>query len=641
MIKLIHRYKQSIGIVFLFIAFCFVVSGPGLDILHDGGNKQRDAVTVNDKEFSYQDLDRAKQNIESRYRQMFGENFAQLAQSLRLNINQQALDNLIDTAVLDQAAQEQGFVANDDSVRKYILTTIFKDTPYSAAAYRNLLQSVGMSAPQFEREIKKDVSRSTLLKLIEDAAIVTDKDVEARFIKQNTKFSFVAAEISPSAILATLPTPSDADLKKLYEANATDYSLPAQVSYSYHVVSPVDFEKDVQVSRQDLEFYYSENASKYATPEQTRIRVIKLLYPKESDPSKMAAVRQKATTARDEALSGKPFADLVTKYSDDLPAKLAGGDAGWVVKGSRSEAFDNSVAKTVVGGISELIETDYGFEIVKVEEKKAAATRPLEEVRAEIEKSIKSQEAPSYAANAARELVEKAKKGNLPLAQALTQAGRSAKETTLVPDSSDPEPDLKGLTQQVFLLPSAERLMPAVIELGDASVVVQVKEFKEPSIPTFESVREKVTALYKEQEAKKLAATKADELLKAVQQNGTDFSKEATTKQASVVGPKTITRESSTVDGFASFTGEMRNAVLTSQKAGTVLPQVFSSPKGQVVLKVTEIAVPNLSDPAVVASLSKYREQAAQELTQAMTTSILAQMKANAQIDVDPALLAQ
>jgi peptidyl-prolyl cis-trans isomerase D len=645
MIKFIHRNKQLVGIIFLVIAFCFAVTGVGVDVLHGGSTPSSNAVTIDGQTFSYNDLERSKQNIEARYRQMFGENFEQVAQSLKINITQQAVDNLIDSAILDEAARNQGFAANDDAVRKYLLTTVFKgqngESTYSPQAYRNLLQTIGMSAPQFEKEIQKDVSRTALFNLIRDVAVVSEKDVETRFIKQNTKYSFLAAEISPSSVMGSLPTPSELDLKKYFESHATEYELPAQVSYSYYALSPKDFEKDVQVTRQDVEFYYAENASKYSIPEQVRLRSIKLLYPKESDPAKMASVRERATAARDEALSGKPFTDLVTKYSDDLPAKLSGGDLGWVSKGAFDEKFEAAVAKTSVGSISELIETDYGFEIVKVEEKRPSRQRQLDEVRGEIEKEIKTQESPSYAANKAREIVERAKKSALSLSQSAQQSGVTVKESILLGETSDPDTTVPGLTKQVFLLPTSERLIPSVVELGDSSVVVQVKEFKDPALPSFESVREKVTAAYKNQEAKRVADSKIAELLKAVEVAGADFSKEALSRQASVSGPLTISRESMNVEKFPGFTSEMRTAVLAASKADTVLGKVYTSEKGYAVLKVTAISAPNLSDPTQGVSLSKYREDASKELAQSMTGSTLAMLKARADIEIDPKVLAQ
>lgn len=641
MIKFIHRNKRFITIVFAFIAVCFMVSGVGLDILHSGANPNRDLIEVNGQALSAQDIDRSERGVESRYRQMFGENFARFAGALNLNIRQQAVDSLIDRTILDQESSKLGFAASDDAVRQYLLTTFFKgengETSFSQAGYRNLLQSLGMSAPQFENEIKDEIARTTLINILRDAAVPTSKDAEGLLRRQKTKYSVVAATISVSE--TSVPTPSEADLKKYYESHATDYELPAQVSYSYFALPPIEFEKEVQLTPQDIEFYYSENAAKYTSPEQTRVRAIKLLYPKESDPKKMAAVREKATKAREEVLSGAKFEDVVTKYSDDIPTKILGGDLGWIKKGDKAKAIEDAMAKTAPGDVSELIETDYGFEIIKVEERKAAAPKALDEVRAEIEKEIRSREAPAYAANRAREILQQALKGGKSLAESLP-AGSVAKETNgALPQGKDPEVTLVGLTQNIFMLPTSDRLKPSLIEVGEVSVLVQVKEFKEPTTPPFEDVKDKVLGSLKAEEAQKIAQAKANELLKAAQGNPSAFSTEAQTRTAKLVGPFEISREESTSDKFPSMTQQMRTAVLNADKPNQVIGQVFSAPKEFTLLKVEEIKAPASADPKTAAELAKYRTQASQELANNMINSTLELLKSRSKIDIDPALM--
>ena len=642
MIKFIHRNQRFIPIVFGFIVVCLMVTGVGVDVLHTGANPNRDLIEVNGQELSAQDLDRSERGVESRYRQMFGENFARFAGALNLNIRQQAIDSLIDRTILDQEASKLGFAASDDAVRQYLLSTFFKgengETSFSQAAYRNLLQSVGMSAPQFEHEIKDEIARTTLINILRDAAVPTSKDAESLLKRQKTKYSVVAATISASE--AAVPAPSEIDLKKYYESHATEYELPAQVSYSYIALPPVDFEREVQVTPQDVEFFYSENAAKYTTPEQTRARAIKLLYPKESDPKKMAAVRENATKAREEALSGARFEDVVAKYSDDIPTKILGGDLGWVKKGDKSKAIEEALAKTAPGAVSELIETDYGFEIIKVEERKAAAPKALDEVRGEIEKEIRSREAPAYAANRAREIIQQAQKSGKSLAESLP-AGTTAKETTgTLPQDKDPEVTLVGLTQNVFMLPTSDRLKPSLIELGEISVLVQVKEFKDPTTPPFEEVKDKVLAAVKAEEARKIAETKANELLKVAQSNPAAFASEAQIRSAKLVGPFEISREEATSDKFPSMTQQMRAAVLSSDKPNQVVGQVFSAPKEFTLLKVEEIKAPASADPKNASELAKYKTQANQELANNMVTSTLELLKGRSKIELDPALMA-
>jgi len=642
MIKFIHRNQQFVGIVFLFIAACFAVSGVGLDILHGGASKNRDAGEVNGQKLTAEDVARSERSIESRYRQMFGEQYAKLAGSLNLNIRQQAIDTLVDRTILDQEARKLGFTASDDAVRQYLLTNFFKgpngESSFSAATYRNLLQSIGMSAPEFEQEIKDEVARTTLVNILRDAAVPSVKDAESLLKRQKTTYSVLAATVPVDP--GNVPAPSEVDLKRYYEGHATEYETPAQVSYSYVALLPVEFEKEVNVTPQDIEFFYSENSSKYQLPEQSKVRAIKLLYPKESDPQKMAAVREKAKAARDEAVSGAKFEDLVTKYSDDLPSKFTGGDMGWLKKGDKDEAFEQAVTKTSVGGISELVETDYGFEIIKVEERKAAQPRPLDDVRAEIEKELRSREAPAYAANRAREIILQAKKNGKPLAESLT-AGMMLKNTDgYLPQNRDPQPTLSGLTQNVFMLPTSERLQPTLIEIGDTTVLVQVKEFKEPTTPPFEEVKDRVLAAVKAAEARKIAETKASEILKASQVNAANFTSEAQARAAKVVGPFQVSREQPSSDTFPTMTAQMRAAVLATEKPQQVVGQTFPGSKEFTLLKVEEIKSPNLTDPKNADELSKYRSQASQQVANNMITSTLELLKSRSEIQLDPSLIA-
>ena len=638
MIKFIHRNQQLVGIVFLFIAVCFAISGVGLDILHGGASKNRDAGEVNGHKLTAEDIARSERSIESRYRQMFGEQYAKLAGSLNLNIRQQAIDSLVDRTILDQEAEKQGFTASDEAVRQYLLANFFKgengETAFSAVTYRNLLQSVGMSAPEFEHEIKDEIARTTLVNILRDVAVPSAKDAEHLLKRQKTKYSVVAATVSVDP--ASVPAPSEADLKKHYESHATEYETPAQVRYSFVALNPVDFEKEVSVTPQDIEFFYSENSSKYQLPERSRVRAIKLLYPKESDPQKMAAVREEANAARNEAVTGAKFEDLVTKYSDDLPTKFTGGDMGWIHKGDKGEAFDQAVAKTSVGNVSDLIQTDYGFEIVKVEERRSAQARPLDEVRTEIEKELRTREAPAYASNRAREILLQAKKDGKSLAEALPTGIPLQDSNGYLPQSTDPHPTLSGLTQNVFMLPTSERLQPNLIELGDTTVLVQVKEFKEPTTPPFEEVKARVLSAVKSEEARKVAETKANEILKAAHANPAAFTSEAQARTAKLVGPFEISRAESSSDTFPTMTSQMRSAILAVVKPQHVVDRVFPGATEFTLLKVEEVNAPNIADPKNVAELTKYRSQASQEVANNMITSTLELLKSRSEIEIDP-----
>ena len=640
MIKLIHRYNQIITYVFLFVAICFMFSGVGLDVLHNGGGSQSYAIKVNDKEISPLEFERARENLTERYRSMFGDNFESLAKQFNLNINQQAIDSIVDANLLAQEANEWGMAGSDEAVNRYLLTKVFAGREISEDAIRGMLRNLGMNYRQFSSEVKQEVSREAFSNLLRDVSFVGDRDVEAQYTRQETIFSILAATVPVEPLKAQVADPGDEALKKVYNETATNYELPARVSYEYLTFSAQNYAKDVQVSPQDIELYYTENPTKFKTPEQARIRSITLLYPKESDPKAMGDVKSKAKTAHEEAVSGKPFVELVQKYSDDLPTKLAGGVKGWVERGKGSKAFDKAVFATQAGQVAELIESNTGYEIVLVEEKKEAGQKPFGEVRDEIERTIRTREAPSYAAAKAQEVVNEVRKGASNLtAVAATKALPAPKSVSLSPTDPDPEPLLKGLTQKALQLPAADRLIATTVDLGETTVALQVREFKEPSIKPFAEVRDAVLAAYRSNEALKLAEKQANEFLEATKKEPATFEAAAKGKGFTVTGPHDISRANPSTPAFTQLTSDMSTDVFSSLAAPRVLSRAFKQSDSYTVAAVSKVVKPDPKSKDAGEKLKKYRDEATQRQSQEAITATVAMLKLRSNVDIDETLL--
>jgi peptidyl-prolyl cis-trans isomerase SurA len=89
-----------------------------------------------------------------------------------------------------------------------------------------------------------------------------------------------------------------------------------------------------------------------------------------------------------EARSGKDFAELARKHSDDPGAKTDGGDLGTFKKGEMLPEIEATVLKMKPGEISELVVTTAGIHIIKLEERSAGKPKPFEEVKGEIEEAL-------------------------------------------------------------------------------------------------------------------------------------------------------------------------------------------------------------------------------------------------------------
>lgn len=642
MIKLIHKHNKIITYVFLFVAVCFMFSGVGLDMLYDNQESPRYPITVNDKRITDIEVQRAKENITERYRRMFGDNFEALAKSLNLNISQQAVDSLVDSTLLTQEASRWGLVGSDESVTKTLVETFFPGQAVTKDSVRSLLQSIGMNYRQFSAEIKDQNIRQVLLDTIRDSSFVSEREINSGFTQQETAYSLIAATVESKPLESEIAAPSDEVLQKIYNASATTYEIPARVAYDYLVFDPNDFEKEVRLTNQDVELYYTQNTARFRNPEQARIKAITLLYPKQNDAAAMAAVREKAKQAHSEATSGKPFTELVQRYSDDIPSKLAGGDRGWVVRGKGDKSFDKAVFAAAAGGVADLIETKSGFEIVLVEEKKAAEAKPFAEVKSEIENSLRKQEAPAYAAAKAQELITKIKATpNTTLAAIAATMGLPAPKSTTLDQSqnSDADPLLKGLTERALAIPPAERLIATTADIGQNTVALQVREFKEPSLKPFNEVKEQLLSTYRSDEARKLALDKAKKALDSTQKDPANFAATATSLGLKLSEADSVSRANPAPKVITALAKDVESEVFASLTAPRVLSKPFQTPDGYTIAAVTKVTKPDLKSPTTGADLEKYRKVATDRSEQDTITAAIALLKSRSDIDISSDLL--
>ncbi|MEK6374431.1 MAG: peptidylprolyl isomerase [Acidobacteriota bacterium] len=164
------------------------------------------------------------------------------------------------------------------------------------------------------------------------------------------------------------------------------------------------------VSEADIKTYYQEHAEEFAMPERVHARHI-VVTPQEAGPAtktKEQALERIKLIAADlvahnldvrRAESGSAarlrltyFAEAARKYSEDGSAS-SGGDLGWKAKGELDPAFEEAAWNLQPGMMSGVIETQYGYHIIMVEERQPAGTEPYEIVRPGVREYLLTQKA--------------------------------------------------------------------------------------------------------------------------------------------------------------------------------------------------------------------------------------------------------
>ncbi len=148
--------------------------------------------------------------------------------------------------------------------------------------------------------------------------------------------------------------------------------------------------KEVKVSLtdEDLEEYYKKNTGKFKEPEALRIRYVYIkINPSEQDGRKKA--KERAKEAYSKIKSGADFAQIAQTYSHDM-SRVKGGDVGFVHKGMMPQDIEKAAFEVgfEVGQVSEIIETDIGYHILKVEEKRVSRQVPFKEIKDKLKKEL-------------------------------------------------------------------------------------------------------------------------------------------------------------------------------------------------------------------------------------------------------------
>jgi peptidyl-prolyl cis-trans isomerase C len=146
----------------------------------------------------------------------------------------------------------------------------------------------------------------------------------------------------------------------------------------------------VKVTEEDARAFYSKNPDKFLRSELVKASHILIgVDAKASDEEKKKA-SEKALKLRKELAGGADFATLA-KGNSTCPSSQQGGDLGFFAKGQMVPAFDKSVFELKPGEISDVVETQFGYHIIKLTEKKPAETVSFKEAQSKIEEFLKGQ----------------------------------------------------------------------------------------------------------------------------------------------------------------------------------------------------------------------------------------------------------
>jgi peptidyl-prolyl cis-trans isomerase D len=529
MLGLLRSKAQSplIQGTILIIVLVFIFWGVGSGI----NDNRNDIATVNDEPIPYEAFQKAYDQLATQYRNQFGGNMPKgLLESL--DLEGQTVEQLIQRTLLRQGAREMGIIVSNLEIQQAVekMEAFRTNDIFNVEQYKNILSSSGMTPTSFENSMRTDLLAGKVLTHLSRFAKLTPLEINEQFGFDNEEIRIEYVSFSGTDFKDKIET-NEEDLQLFFEENKDKYMTDPQVKLDF-LLFPFNTDKKPLITDEEMESFYRQNFNRYSIPEQRSARHILI---KTTDGESEEALSEKLKRAEqvlELANSGEDFAELAKQYSEG-PTGPKGGDLGSFSQGRMVKPFDDAIFTLSEGEISGIVETQFGFHIIKAEKIEPAHTRTLEEVKDEIASQIQGQKGNQLAFNSATEAYEK-----IILAGSLEKFSQQNTDITLEHADFFPKisPEKSGFTggmvaepaflNAAFSLNKGE--LSSLIETAKGYAIIFATDKKEPEVALLEDVKEQVQQDYISAESETMAQESAQAMLSALKEQGSmDLASEA------------------------------------------------------------------------------------------------------------------
>ncbi|SDH47238.1 SurA N-terminal domain-containing protein [Variovorax sp. OV700] len=314
------------------------------------------------------------------------------------------LERMVRDRVLAAAAAKSNVTVSEER-----LTRLFAQdaglaafrTPDGKFDRETFQRVTGRTPEQYEAAMRADLATQQVLLGISGTAFTPPALAAATINAFYDRREIQIARFTPESF-APKVTVSDADIETYYKAHTAQFQSPEQASIEYLVLDLEAAKKNVSVNEADLKTYYEQNTARFGTKEERRASHILITAPASASAADRAKAKAKAEQLLAEVKKAPAtFADVARKNSQDPGSAEKGGDLDFVTRGAMVKPFEDAMFALKKGDISDVIETEFGYHIIRLADIKPAVVPPFEQVRATIENEVRAQQATQEFAKAA------------------------------------------------------------------------------------------------------------------------------------------------------------------------------------------------------------------------------------------------
>lgn len=386
--------------------------------------------------------------------------------------------------------------------------------------YTSFLHEKLMSAEQFQQQVTEQILLNQTINFFKNSyfsSTVFDNQFAKLLSRDRNVSTYI---IKPTQFYPEIQI-SDKQIKDYYVENLTKFTVPEQVKLQYIALDMNEVKNNIAISETDIDNYLKSHLNSNTNP-QIDVSHILFTVPDNSTAKQRADIKARAEKILEEVRANpSEFASFARKFSEDPGSASNGGDLGFFGRGVMVKAFDDAAFKLKPGQISDLVTTQYGYHILKLNTIKSNS---VADNRKFAKNQLQKQQLAKYMQNDLdllnnltynnpKSLEEAAKKLNL----SIKTSNWVAKDAT-TGEFADPKIQKAIFTDDVI----KNRNNSEVVDLSDGShVVYRIISNKPSQLQPLSTVSNQITDELKAQKAATMAMNFGQKQLQKVQSGTT------------------------------------------------------------------------------------------------------------------------
>jgi len=338
----------------------------GIDSYLNSMGSNVTVASVNNFEISAQDFQRSMMVLQERL-DAEGQDRSNLQSP---ELKKSVIESLVDSQLIKEAVNKYNFRISNDQLTTYLvgMPDFQENGKFSQQRYDQIVQYNGLTPKKLEDQIRGDMAtqqiQGTLANLSYYPKNKIDDIAKIAYQKRHVKLYDLLLKDYEAAVKV-----SDEELNTFYNDNPSSFIRPDQVKIDFVVYSVANIVPTINVTDEDIKSFYEANKANYEGAEERSASHILFLADKSLSNDELTKVKTQAEKVlADLKKNPKKFSEYAKKYSQDPESAKNDGSLGFFKRGVMVKEFEDSVYSMKKGASSDLVQSDFGFHIIRLDD---------------------------------------------------------------------------------------------------------------------------------------------------------------------------------------------------------------------------------------------------------------------------------